>query len=141
MENLIVNYLKSNSRNKIVIHRNQIDNINTIDIGVELSKLIKELTTDNRFTLKSKAKLDELINLSIYNHHQFGDIISIKNLGILFEPGLKIDFLSFIDNISKSNCLFIKWDGEVDEENLYFLTRSKGIKINIKNLSNLQYEI
>ena len=141
MENLIVNYLKSNSRNKIVIHRNQIDNINTIDIGIELSKLIKELTTDNRFTLKSKAKLDELINLSIYNHHQFGDIISIKNLGILFEPGLKIDFLSFIDNISKSNCLFIKWDGEVDEENLYFLTRSKGIKINIKNLSNLQYEI
>lgn len=141
MENLIVNYLKSNSRNKIVIHRNQIDNINTVDIGVELSKLIKELTTDNRFTLKSKSKLDEFVNLSIYNHHQFGDIISIKNLGILFEPGLKIDFLSFIDNISKSNCLFIKWDGEVDEENLYFLTRSKGIKINIKNLSNIQYEI
>ena len=141
MENLIGNYLKSNSRNKIVIHRCQFDNVNTIDVGVELSKQIEDLTNDNRFTLKVKSKLDELIYNSIHNHHQFGEIISIKNLGILFEPNLKIDFHSFIDNLSKTNCLFIECDGEIENENLYFLTKSKGITINIKNLSNLQYEI
>jgi hypothetical protein len=141
LENLIINYLKSNSRNKIVIHRCQFDNVNTIDVGVELSKQIEDLTNDNRFTLKAKVKLDELINLSINKHHQFGYIISIKNVGILFEPNLKFDFYSFIDNLSKTNCLFIQWDGETDKENLYFLTKSNGIKINIKNLSNIQYEI
>ena len=52
-----------------------------------------------------------------------------------------LDFYSFIDNLSKTNCLFIEWEGETDKENLYFLTKSNGIKINIKNLSNIQYEI
>lgn len=141
MEIVIVNYLKSNSRNKIVIHRCQFDSLKTLDVGFELSKQIEELTNDSRFTLKVKSKLDELINNSVYNHDQFGEIISIKNLGILFEPNLKIDFHSFIDNLSKTNCLFLQWDGEIEKENLYFLTKTKGITINIKNLSNLQYEI
>jgi hypothetical protein len=139
--NLIINYLKSNSRNKIVIHRNPIANLNPIDIGLELAKQIEVLTNDNRFTLKAKSKLDELISHSIHKHHQFGDTISIKNVGILFEPSLKFDFYSLIDNLSKTNCLFLQWDGETDKENLYFLTKSNGIKINIKNLSNIQYEI
>lgn len=141
MEIKILDYLKSNSRNKIVIHRNPIDILNTIDIGLELAKQIEVLTNDNRFTLKVKSILDELISHSIYRNHQFGDTISIKNVGILFEPSLKFDFYSFIDNLSKTNCLFIQWDGETDKENLYFLTKSNGIKINIKNLSNIQYEI
>lgn len=141
MDIKILDYLKSNSRNKIVIHRNPIDVLNTIDIGLELAKQIEVLTDDNRFTLKAKSKLDELISHSIYRNHQFGDTISIKNVGILFESSLKFDFYSFIDNLSKTNCLFIQWDGETDKENLYFLTKSNGIKINIKNLSNIQYEI
>ena len=139
MDIKILDYLKSNYRNKIIIHRNPFDILKTI--GVELLKQIEVLTTDNRFTLKAKSILDELINHSIYRHHQFGDTISIKNVGILFEPSLKFDFYSYNHNLSKTNCLFIQWDGESDKENLYFLTKSKGITINIKNLSNLQYEI
>lgn len=141
MEIKILDYLKSNPRNKIVILKNPIDSLNTIDIGLEFAKQIQDLTSDNRFTLKAKSRLDELINNSIHKHQQFGDSISIKNLGILFEPSLKFDFYSFIDNLSKINSLFIQWEGETDNENLYFLTKSKGVKINIKNLSNIQYEI
>lgn len=141
MEIKIFDYLKSNSRNRIVFHKNPIENLKTIDIGVELAKRIQDLTTDSRFTLKTKSILDEIINNSIYSHHEFGNTISIKNVGILFEPSLKFDFYSFIDNLSKSNSLFIQWDGETDKENLYFLTKSKGIKININNISNLKYEI
>lgn len=141
MEIQILDYLKSNPRNKIIIHKNPIDNLNTIDIGLELAKQIQGLTSDIRFTLKTKSKLEEIINNSIHRHQQFGDSISIKNVGILFEPSLKFDFYSFIDNFSKTNSLFIQWEGETDKENLYFLTKSKGVKINIKNLSNIQYEI
>ena len=96
MENLIINYLKSNSRNKIVIHRNPIVNLNPIDIGLQLAKQIEVLTNDNRFTLKAKAKLDELIKHSIYRNHQFGDTISIKNVGILFENKRKFRSLRLL---------------------------------------------
>lgn len=141
MKDSILDYLKTHSRNKIIIHRNEFDELETINIGLELAKHIEYLTNDNRFSLKAKSKLDELISHSIHKHHLFGDTISIKNVGILFEPSLKFDFYSFIDSLSKTNCLFIQWDGETDKENLYFLTKSKGIRINIKNLSNIQYEI
>ncbi len=141
MDIKILDYLKSNSRNKIVIHRNPIDVLNTIDIGLELAKEIEVLTNDNKFTLKAKSKLDDIISHSIHRNYQFGDTISVKNVGILFEPSLKFDFYSFIDNLSKTNCLFLQWDGEADKENLYFLTKSNGIKISINNLSNIKYEI
>jgi len=48
---------------------------------------------------------------------------------------LKLDFFAILDKYSRSNLLFIKWEGEIDEENLYFLSKIKGEKINIKNLS------
>ena len=65
METVIVNYLKSNSRNKIVIHRCQFDSLKTLDVGFELSKQIEELTNDSRFTLKVKSKLSPILERNL----------------------------------------------------------------------------
>ena len=137
MEIKILDYLKSNSRNKIVIHKNPIENMQTIDIGFEFAKQIQDLTDDNRFTLKAKSILDKLINNAIYYHSDYGNIMSIKNLGILFEKELNFDFINFIENFSKSTPTFIKWQGDYDSENLYFLSKEAGTTLNIKNLSHI----
>jgi hypothetical protein len=67
----------------------------------------------------------------------FGRYLSIENIGVLFEPELKLDFASLLDSYSQNNVLFVKWEGEIDAENIYFLTKEKGIKKNIKNLSHI----
>jgi hypothetical protein len=85
--------------------------------------------------MKVSSELDRILNSAISNHDLFGDYLSIDNLGILFEPELKIDFNRLLDRYSQNNVLFVKWDGDMDAESIYFLTKENGIKINIKNLS------
>ena len=129
--------MNTESRNKIVIHRKNIPRVKSLDVGVELSKSIQEIMKNQHFAWEAKDKLERLFKNSVIKHKVFGDILSLRNLGILFEPGLKIDFPALIDKHSKDICLFIKWEGEIHENNLYFLTRKKGIKINIEKLSHI----
>jgi hypothetical protein len=55
----------------------------------------------------------------------------------LFEPELKVDFNNLLEKYSNTNALFVKWEGVIDNENLYFLSKEKGIKININKLSHI----
>jgi len=87
--------------------------------------------------MRVSSELDRILNAAISNHDLFGKYLSIENLGILFEPELKIDFNRLLDSYSQNNALFVKWDGEIDSENIYFLTKENGIKINIKNVSHI----
>lgn len=141
MNNEIIEYIKSNPRNKIVFHRYLMEDMLSLNIGQELAKQINNFPNDSRFTLKAKSKLEEIIINAVFKHNELGNTIAIHNFGILFEPSLKLDFHNFIDNLSKTNSLFIKWDGEFDNENIYFLTKNEGLKVNLKNLSHIHYEI
>ena len=133
----IISYIKNQSRNKIVIHKEIIPEIKSLNVGSSLSKLINNISKNERFTLKAKSKLEEFLINSTTDYVKFGKVLSIYNLGILFEPELKIDFLSLIDKYSKNNTLFIQWEGETENNKLFFLSKLEGIEINIKNLSHI----
>lgn len=128
-------YLSSQSRNKIVIFTAPLNEIIPFDIGVMISKKIATLTDDKRLALKVTEVLDNIFNSLIIESEKYRKILPIKNLGILFEPELKIDVLQLFDKHSRTNTLFIQWDGEIENNTLYFLSKYKGQKIDIKNLS------
>lgn len=136
--NIIVDYIKSNARNKIIFHSQNIPDLESVNIGLRISECIYNFKESGRIAMKVSSELDKILNSSISNHLVFGKYLSIKNLAILFEPELKIDFARLLDSYSQNNTLFIKWDGEIDAENIYFLTKENGIKINIKNLSHIE---
>ena len=80
--------------------------------------------------------LEKIFRTSIQtSDDRFGKYVAISNPGILFEPELKIDFGQFLRNRSANNTLFIKWEGDIDSDWIYFLSREKGIKTSIRNLS------
>ena len=132
----ILEYLESDSRNKLVIHREKIESVSAIDVGKQLAAQIKLLVGDVRLSMKAKVEIEKLFNSSITNHPDLGKILPLKNIGILFEPKLKIDINNLLDRFSKENTLFLHWEGVIENENLYFLTKD-GIKISIKNLSHI----
>ena len=136
-EEKIFNYINNQSRNKIVIYQKALPIVISLDIGASLAQEIKEFPNKNNLTLKVKGKLDQILSDHIQSDVELGTYLAIHNIGILFEPDLKIDFLALIDNLSKNQILFIKWEGEMGPNTLYFLTKSKGIEINIKNISHL----
>ena len=135
MQDSLSTYINSYTRNKIIIIQNEIENIDFIDIGFELSHYIHDFTSDEKIALKTHLILEEKLEDSLKDHSKYGKYLAIKNLGILFEKELKLDFSAILDKYSRSNLLFIEWKGEIDEENLYFLSKIKGEIINIKNLS------
>ena len=133
----IQKYLSFQSRNKLVIKKHNLDIVETINVGSLVAEAISNFLDDKKLSLKVTNIIDEIFEVSKVKHQDLGRILAIKNLGILFEPELKIDFLSLIDKYSRTNALFIQWEGEIENNTLYFLSKQKGQKINIKNLSHI----
>lgn len=134
---IISSYINSQSRNRIVFHRFELPGIVPVNLGWQLSEAIYDFKEIHKIAMKVTGDLDTILNNAIHHHGIFGSYISIDNIGILFEPELKIDFLRLLDAYSQNNVLFVKWEGEKESDCLYFLTKESGIKINIKNLSHI----
>lgn len=135
--NAITDYIKSQARNKIIFHSQDLSELESINIGLRISESIYNLIEPGRIPMRISIELDRILNAAISNHDLFREYLSINNLGVLFEPALKIDFNRILDSYSQNNVLFVKWKGEIDADNIYFLTKENGIKINIKNLSHI----
>ena len=123
----ILSFLKTQSRNKVVFYRESIIEITAIDLGIELSQVIFNLNDLTKLPMKVSKELEKIMNTAIIEHVIFGRSLAISNLGILFEPELKVDFTNLLEKYSNTNALFVKWEGEIDNENLYFLSKEKGI--------------
>jgi hypothetical protein len=137
IENKILEYVNSQSRNKIVFYRNEILDIKAIDIGKQLAQRIYNFKDDSNLPIKITSEIDGIINDSEIQHAVYGRVKALSNVGILIEHELKQDLTRLMEKHSNGNVLFIKWDGEIDQDDLYFLSKEKGIKINIKNLSHI----
>lgn len=135
--NNITNYLQYQSRNKIIFYTHNIQGITPLNVGFGLSQKLKSLLNDTKIGMKAHFIIDELFSYSIIEDGSLGKYLALQNLGILFEPELKTDFIQILDKYSSSNTLFVKWDGEIEDGILYFLTKEKGQKIDIKNLSHI----
>lgn len=133
--NSVAAYIKSQSRNKIVFYSQDVSDIATINVGKRISEVICNFKKPGKTSIRVAAEVDNMLNAAISNHEVLGRYLSVKNIGILFEPELKLDFTRLLDRYSQNNVLFVRWDGEMDGDNIYFLTKANGIKINIKNLS------
>lgn len=136
MQNL-EEFITGSSRNKLIITTSLSNLVKSVDVGALFSTKIQSLIDDSRLSLKAVMILEELFETNINQSDKFGRYLALHNLGILFEPELKIDFLSLIDKYSRNNALFIHWEGEIENEILFFLSNQKGQKINIKNLSHI----
>ena len=135
--NILTDYIKSQSRNKNIFHSQDISEIVTVNIGLQISESIYNFKEQGRIAMRVSSELDQILNAAISRHDVFGRYLSIENLGILFEPELKLNFALLLDSYSQNNVLFVKWEGEIDADNLYFLTEENGVKISIKNISHI----
>jgi hypothetical protein len=134
----ISEFLNSEPHNRIVFCNHAKD---AIDLGEELSLRIKPYLEHKRLSMKTKDLIDELMHVSIQHNDKIGKHIAFKNLGILFEPELKINFEHFLKTYSTDFTLIIEWSGEISNKHLFFLSKMKGFRIDLKNLTYTIYEV
>lgn len=133
----IKSFIEQYPRNRIVFYKkNQLDIIPT-DVGKLLAQELFNFDNEKRLPMQATVQLDKILNRAVFDHPSFGRTLAIANLGILFEPDLKQDFKRIIDNHSTNNLLLIEWEGEIEDNTIYFLSKEKGIQINMNNLSHI----
>ncbi|MGV0956785.1 hypothetical protein ACTS91_10260 [Empedobacter falsenii] len=101
-------------------------------VALELSNLDKK-----KIVFKINQLLDEIIVKNKIQHKEFGETIAIENIGLLLEPELKFNVEKFLSDYSQNNTLILKWEGEIDTNQLYFLTKNDNYKIDLNNLSHI----
>ena len=138
MSQHISEFLNSEPHNRIVFCNHAKD---AIDLGEELSMRIKPYLEHKRLSMKTKDLIDELMHASIQHNDEIGKHIAFKNLGILFEPELKINFEHFLKTYSTDFTLIIEWSGEISNNHLFFLSKMKGFRTDLKKLTYTNYEV
>ena len=130
-------FINNQPRNKLVIHSKKLEGLKYCDIGLELSEFLKNKLDDTKIALKSMFFIDDLLTKQIDTDPNYGLYIAIKNTAIMLEPELKIDLRQILDKYSRTNTMFLLWEGKTENNSLYFLSIDKGIKINLKDLSHI----
>ena len=115
--------------NIIVIKNAEINNADFVDIGLSLSEELVNKTNSTKLGLIAVDELRDILEQNISENEAIGKYISLKNIGILFEKSLKIDVPAIFKSYAQNNLIIIDWEGEIENDKLYLLSKREGIEI------------
>lgn len=138
MNSQIIEFLNSSTRTKLIISFSEIDTLDYVDIGKELSLKLKSMSFDDRrFPIRAKETLDRIL-MRYYNKNEtIGDYLAITNLGILLEPELNLNFLEFIQSTSQNYPLILHWEGDFENDSLIFKSKPNGLVFSLAGINYL----
>lgn len=130
-------YIQQSTRNKIIISALELSEITYLDIGLDISRKLVPILDSVRFVQKAHDLILETFQKNVHSSKYDKNTLALKNIGILFEPTLKLNLNQIFDEISKNTSLFILSEGTYENGILYFLSKAKGKQINFKNISHI----
>lgn len=84
---------------------------------------------ETKFQMEVVDALNRIVRGKVFVDEELGEVVVLENLGILFEPGLGIDVVSFLRKVSKTTLTVLLWPGEIGEDRIYFLNLESGITL------------
>ena len=128
----IKQFISQVSRNKIIFCHEPISNLHFVDVGKELSFVIKEQEEPSGYSSACKRIFEQT-----YNDEVIGSYLALSNWLILFEPDLKLDLRSIVESFSINKCLILLFDGSI-KENRYLLMDDNRFALNLQGLSFIE---
>ncbi len=125
----IINFVHAEGRNKIVFCHQPIDGLSFVNVGRELSLLINDDASEENIQRSIKNVLSRT-----NRYEQIGDYLAIENVGILFEPELRLNLRSIFDGHSKNQTLFVCCDGEIVDNKFHFIEATSTAIIDLSGL-------
>ena len=128
----IKQFISQVSRNKIIFCHEPISNLHFVDVGKELSFVIKEQEEPSGYSSACKRIFEQT-----YNDEVIGSYLALSNWIILFEPDLKLDLRSIVEYFSINKCLILLSNGSI-KENRYLLMDDPRFALNLQGLSFIE---
>lgn len=119
---LLKAFISSPSRNHLVISNGCIAGLEYVDVGLEVSTFIEDKIGDRRLSMRVQDNLNALLRTHICQSEDFGEYLALTNIGILFEPLLKIDLEGLLDRWSQNTMLILDIGKGAIADNRLFLT-------------------
>ena len=134
----ISQYLSIDLRHKLFFVSSQDHGINFADIGFLLSKAIENNLDSKHLSLLADEKLEKFIKDNVISNPEIGKYVAIRNIGILFEPELKLDLRAKFDSWSKSYILIVDAkDGMIINDTFYLASaQNTSYSINLSEISH-----
>ena len=132
-------YITSCSRHKLLFTSTEIENVQFVDIGAELSALIEPYLQKKRLPMIADDSLESIIHKNTNHHAEIGEYIAIKNYGILFESDLHFNLHAKFDSWSKTKILIVFLEGTIKNK-IFRLSKSENDKYSI-NLNDITCNI
>lgn len=116
-------FIHSPSRNHLVLSNGCLDGIKYTDVGFDVSCFIEEIIGDRRLSMRVQDYITKFFREHIFQSDSLGQYLALSNVGILFEPALKLDVEALFDRWSQNITLFIDMGKGVLTDNRYYLTQ------------------
>lgn len=135
----IAHMISVENRHKLFFVSGQCHGINFVDIGFHLSKAIENHLDNKHLSLFADERLEELIKNNVISDSEIGKYVAIKNIGILFEPELKLDLRAKFDSWAKSYVLIVDANEGMIINNTFYLASARNSTYSI-NLSEISHK-
>lgn len=133
----INDFINLNPKYKLVFTKNEIDEFAFTDMGYEMAVLLQDQTT---LSVVATGVFDSVVAKGVYTHSAYGKYLAIKNIGILFEPALRLNIRMLFESISQDTLLVVCSDGVIKNDYYYFNEHTKDYDISVSGLSYLVIE-
>ena len=116
-------FINSPSRNHLVLSNGCVESLSYFDVGFEISSIVESIIGDRRLSMRTQDLLNKLFSEHTYQDATFGQYLALRNVGILYEPLLKIDVEGLFDHWSQNTTLFIDMGKGSVEGNRFYLIK------------------
>lgn len=131
MREKIAQYLSYSPRNKVIFTPTVDPCLHTLDMGYELSYLIKDQLNSSHLPMIAEDCFSSIMRKALKYDEIIGDYIAIENWGILFEQRLKFNLHSLFESYSKTNSLILANCGEADYEKFHLVSKNYNTSFSI----------
>ena len=119
----LTQFSQAPSRNHIAFVSQCDDVFRFVDVGIALSKELVGIVSDNQLSLKARDCLNDILNSNLSNSETIENYLAIKNIGILFEPILKLDIEALFNRWSQNMILIVDMKQGLVVQDKYYLSQ------------------
>ena len=139
MVDRLLEFIHSPSRNHLILSNGCLDGLKHTDVGFEVSCFIEDIIGDRHLSMRVQDYINKLFREHIFLSNDLGQYLAVTNVGILFEPLLKLDVEALFGRWSQNNTLFLDIGKGYVTDNRYYLTQGcpKAYSVSLASINPL----
>lgn len=137
---ILKQYIPTGTRHKLLFTSHHAEGMNFVDVGALLARAIESSLSNRHLSFVAEEELEKIIKANVCHSSEIGDYIAICNIGILFEPALRLDLHAKFSIWSKAYVLIVDSAEGTIQKDIFYLAGDTDSSYRI-NLSDISYKI